>query len=488
MICAVYARVSTEEQAKGDSISHQVEFFKEYARNNNYHIARIYIDEGVSGTKSEGRDAFIRLTRDALEKKFNIVLIKSISRLARNLRLAINTVYEFVENDIRLISIEDNIDTIREDSKILLGIHATLAEQESERISQRVKFGLRQKAKNGYYTGSYPPYGYKRKDKNSIEPANDYTTVVAKRIFDMYIAGKGMRRIAGILNEEGIPCPAISRGLRVDNPRWTDRGVRVILTNPVYAGCLEQCKTTTKSAVSGRRIINSQTVFVENTHQGIITAEQYNTVKQIMRQRRINRTGSKKHLFTRVLFCKTCGNTMFYRAKGYICSGYIKQGKEFCTSHWVREESILAAIKKDLSFILRDAVDTSQILFELKRRTDAENLGGIKTSIKLTETQIDELNIMLKNLLALYSNNAIVEQQFMEQISDIKARYLQLKKILASLNQQYQEMCNIPIDITVGINDFLSLKDVSPQIIAKLIDKISVDDDKCLEIYYNFTV
>lgn len=488
MICAVYARVSTEQQARGDSIKHQVEFFKDYALKNDYTISGIYIDEGVSGTKTDGREAFARLIQDAAQNKFDIVLVKSISRLARNLRIAVNTAYEFIENDIRLISIEDNIDTLRSDSKILLGIHATLAEQESEKISQRVKFGLKQKAKNGYYTGSYPPYGYKRKDKNSIAPAGDYTTAIAKRIFDMYIQGNGMRKIARILNDEGIPCPAVSRGADSCRLKWTDTSIRVILTNPVYIGCLEQCKTTTKSAISCKRLINADTVFTQDTHEGIVSVSQYNRVKEIMRQRRINKVGVQRHLFSRVLFCGECGYAMLHRPNGYICGGYARFGRKFCESHSIREDIIIKTLKTDLSQLLNGKINVPAISAEVRQKLHDSSIERVEASIKDAEHKMNELNRMLQNLLKLHLHNAIDEHQLMLQSSQITAQYLKLQKIIESLNVYYKTIIKYSGDMYSEIEDFLSLNCINPEIIKRLISRIIVYDDNCIEIYYNFTV
>lgn len=486
MNCAIYARVSTEEQAKGDSIGHQVGFFRDYAERHGYKIKGIYIDEGVSGTRTEGRDGLARLVRDARAGMFDVVLVKSISRLARNLKIAVDTAYEFIDNDIRLISIEDNIDTAKNDCRIMLGIHATLAEQESERISQRVKFGLRQKAKNGGYTGSYAPYGYKRKDRNSITPADDYTTAVVKRIFDMYLEGKGMRKIARILNSEGVPSPAVSRGICVKNGLWTDRSIKVILSNPVYAGCLKQCRTSTKSAISKKRITNQDAIIAKNTHEAVITMEKYIKVQELMRERTGNRKGSGTHLFSHILLCGGCGSGMVYRKTGYVCGGYIRFGKEFCTSHSIKEDSIVEAIKADLCNMAADRIDISGVWRLIEKKTNGGRTSAVQKGLKDVEKKMRILHGTLGNLVELYSEGAMEKSQLMEQLEGMKVRYSELKKIKTFLeNHSHTSEIN-PDDIRREVKKFLCLEGATNAIMAKLVEKIIVTDDKSIEIYYNF--
>lgn len=488
MNCAIYARVSTEEQAKGDSIRHQVDFFRDYAEKHGYKIKGIYIDEGVSGTRTEGRDGLARLISDARAGIFDVVLVKSISRLARNLKIAVDTAYEFIDNDIRLISIEDNIDTTRNDSRIMLGIHATLAEQESERISQRVKFGLRQKARNGGYTGSYAPYGYRRKDRNSITPAGDYTTVIVRRIFDMYLEGKGMRRIARILNSEGIPSPAASRGACVKSKLWTDRGIKVILANPVYAGCLKQCRTSTKSAISKKRIINRNAVIVENTHEAVITMEEYSRVQELMQERAKTPKGKGMHIFSHILFCGKCGCGMIYRKARYICGGYIRFGKEFCTGHSIREESLVEAIKADLHNMAAGKIDAVEILRILGGKMDSGRTAAIQSGLKDIEKRMRTLRGTLESLVGLYSEGAMDKSQLMEQLQEMRARRSELQKIRAALeNHSFKPEVNLA-DIPGEVEKFLRLEDVNNAVMTKLIEKIIVGDDKCVEIYYNFNI
>lgn len=153
---AIYARVSTDHDSQKESVGHQIAFFNRYVEERSGTIYDVYKDEGVSGTSIKGRSDLQRLLRDARAKNFEYVLFKSISRFARDIQDGINIKRELDSLGIGMIFIEQNIDTRTADGELMFSIHLSVAQQESEATSKRVKFGRREKAAKGKFNGSLP--------------------------------------------------------------------------------------------------------------------------------------------------------------------------------------------------------------------------------------------------------------------------------------------------------------------------------------------
>lgn len=204
------------------------------------------------------------------------------------------------------------------------------------------KVGFKNRAKEGFFIGSTPPYGY-IVENGKLFVKNDYTPDIVKRIFKEYISGKGFDGIARGLYNDNIPTP------RNKGCKWVGSSVRTILENPHYTGDLVQSRTETLHPASKERVVNDESDFiiVENCHEGIISKEDFNLVKSLINQRKRKRPSIQKHIFSNIIYCKDCGKSMHYKKSldSFLCGGYVKYGKKGCDSnHRVKMDNLKSYI------------------------------------------------------------------------------------------------------------------------------------------------
>jgi len=224
--CAIYTRVSTEEQAReGYSLSAQEERLRAHAKSQGWAVYKLYVDDGYSAG-SRNRPALKRLLFDASLKRFDVVLVYKIDRLSRSLKDLIDIVAELNQFDVGFKSCTELIDTTRPEGRLMFHQFGSFAQYERELIGQRTRFGMMKRLRQGLWNG-IPPYGYRIVEgRLVVEP------VEAERvqtIFDWYLRrNMGVVAISQELNRQGIkPRKA---------ERWKGTRIHKMLTNPLYAG------------------------------------------------------------------------------------------------------------------------------------------------------------------------------------------------------------------------------------------------------------
>lgn len=231
---AAYCRVSTDLSDQLHSLAAQIKYFTEYiSEHDGWDLVEVYYDEGITGTSVKKRDAFNRMISDCENGKIELIITKEVSRFARNTVDTLCFTRKLTALGIRVIFMNDGIDTSDKDGELRLTIMASIAQEESRKISERVKWGIRRKMENGWVYGFSEMFGY-RIHKGEIEIEPDEAEVV-KRIFHSYVyEGKGCHTIANELNAAGL--------LSVRGKMWREDGVCRILKNDKYVGDLTQWK------------------------------------------------------------------------------------------------------------------------------------------------------------------------------------------------------------------------------------------------------
>lgn len=201
---AIYARVSTEHEAQISALENQVQYYDELLeRHPDWELVERYIDEGITGTSIHKREGFLKMMQDAENKKFDLVITREVSRFARNTVDTLQQTRILKTYGVEVWFREDNIWTLNdEDGELRLSIMATLAQNESKKISQRVKAGQMISFKNGVLYGNGNILGYDRVGSNLIVNKEQADTV--RRIFDLYTNGYGVRKIQDIMEQEGL--------------------------------------------------------------------------------------------------------------------------------------------------------------------------------------------------------------------------------------------------------------------------------------------
>lgn len=276
-ITALYLRLSREDDgiAESQSIGSQRQILRSYAEKEGMENLREYIDDGWSGTGAD-RPAFQQLLRDAEEGLLTAVLVKDLSRLGRNITLTTYLMDEFFPaHRIRCCAVGDGCDTASGDrvSRKMGVITNLMNEWYSEDLSCKIRDALVSKRRAGEYVGSRPPYGYRRdpKDRHHLIP-DEAAAEVVQKIYALADEGCPIRKIALLLNAEGIPSPLSYRDGKNGATLWRPGTVTKMLHNPVYRGALAQGKSR-KVSFKSRRVLSlpqEEWVICEHCHDPLV--------------------------------------------------------------------------------------------------------------------------------------------------------------------------------------------------------------------------
>ncbi len=479
----MYVRVSTDMDSQKSSIAHQKSFFEKYIRDKGLELYKVYQDI-ESGISIERRSGLKRLIEDSDKGLFSIILTKSISRFARNTLEGLQYIREFKKKNIRFITIEDSFDS-EEYDEFMFTLLLSMAQKESEKISERIRFGKYERAQKGYYNGSNPPYGYSKIGKDRLKPAGDITTEIVNLIFQMYIDGNGLYKIANHLNTKEYPTPSQTLGKSNSGDLWHQSTIRNILTNEVYIGNMVQNKTKTKDFLKGIRVENPKEEYIKikATHEGIISDFVFEEAQSILKERKVNKSGNNIHFFTNILYCGECGSSMHYKKnKGaYICGRLNKMGKKYCKGSYINEEKLKDVLREDFIKRIKEEVDLARLNTKIKEGIDKryKNKGQ-----KEIEGQIKDIQRKEKRLLDIFIGGFIDEKEYTMKKKSIisQLELLQSKKNRLKLkNDDYKEQTMDSFD---KLLEFLGFDDT---VISKLVAKIQVNNKKHIKIYYNFS-
>jgi site-specific DNA recombinase len=484
--CAGYIRVSTDREEQKPSIINQKNIFINYIKEKNWTLHDFYIDV-ETGTTSN-RENLQRLIQDAKQKNFDVIIAKELSRLARNGSLSYQIRDIAMQNQIGIITLDGAIDSLNGDvSKY--GLYTWLYEEESQRMSVRVKSALVARASKGLFKGSIPPYGYYVQNGN-LFLRDDQSPEVVKWIFEEYISGRGLDSIAKELFKRDIPSPSILANKKNNSPKWHGNGVRIILENPHYTGSLVQQRETTLSVTNKRRIKNSldQMIVVRDTHEPIISEDTFKLVQDLLNSRSIQRNTVTKHLFSGLLKCHDCGASMHYKynRKGYICGTYVKLTKKACTNHAIKEacliKHILADINQCRKLISND--DIRQKLFDINQREQ----NRLSKKLATTKTRIVAIQNKKAKLLNLLMEDTISKAEYQynvttldKEINLIKSEEVQLQYLL-DLKDNVEELDNLKGLLT----ETTSISDITNITVNKLIKSIRVKENGTPLIEYRY--
>jgi len=277
---AAYCRVSTDSEDQLNSFAAQQSYYNDYIRkHDNWQLAEIYADEGITGTSAAKRDDFQRMLSDCRKGRIDKVLVKSISRFARNTKECLESIRELKALGISVFFEEHNIDTRMVTSEMLTAILASCAQAESESISKNMRWSYQKRMLSGTYIPSSVPYGYRLINKQIVVEPDEAVAVV--QIFTLYLAGYSKLKIAAILNSRSILT-------RKGNP-WDYCAIRYILRNERYAGNSLWQKTYKTEDFPPKKLRNygeRERYYAENTHPAIIEMDAFSAVKELLEERR----------------------------------------------------------------------------------------------------------------------------------------------------------------------------------------------------------
>ena len=528
---ALYLRLSKDDgimDKDSASIDTQRDLLTRYCNDNNIIIYDYYVDDGFTGLNTD-RPAFKRMIEDAEAKRINCVITKDQSRLGRNhLESGFYMEVYFPEHGIRYVALNDNVDTINAATLDIAPFRNLLNDMYSQDISKKVKSALYIRQSQGKFIGNKAPFGYLKdpNDKNHLVIDERYAPTV-RRIYELYLDGNGVHKIARILREEKLIKPAAAAVEFVDAYsahvnsdedvyNWRDGAVSTILTNPVYAGHIRGQQRPKISAKSKKRYArNSKAILVENMHEPIIEPEKWELVQSIIKSHRHEKADDGyDNIFAGLLRCADCGHTLTksyaHRRSprsdiidmiGYQCNFYRLYGKNYCTQHWIEARDLYNAVLADIQYRAKCALeDEEKMIADIISRLHinaSDDAGNVEKELRKSKSRMTELDRIFANLYEDKVNGDISERNYKQLSAKYETEQIALESHIEELEKAItlRKAATEDVDTFVNlIKEYSLITKLDTATLHRLIDKIEVysaeiiDGEKSqkIEIYYKF--
>jgi len=491
MNIAAYCRVSTDKEDQLNSLEAQKAFFSEYTERTGDNLVRLYADEGISGTKIKNRKEFLRMMSDAEHGLFDMVVVKDISRFARNTVDLLQNVRKLKSLGIETQFLTANM-TSMGNSEFVLTIFGALAQEESANTSKRVKFGKKMNAEKGRVPNIVYGYNKTAGDYFNLE-INKQEAETVKQIYTWYLQeGYGAAKIANILNE---------RGLRTKrNCSWSQNAVCRILTNELYTGRVINGKQEVEDFLTGKRKDKEETEWMvtDRPDLKIVDLKDFERVRQILRGRHaafnMNRERqSNKHLFSTLIRCKECGWSFRRTVRTYkntyvrwVCSGHNGKGADNCPNAvTVDEDELIDVLQEYFNRMLSQRKKViNHVVSEFQRvyRAKDENIENEKE----LRSQLNRLAKGRGKYMNLYEDDLISREELNEKIGGSRKEMERLENELkmVSYHMTKGEQLEGVLNSTFRqIEDVTDVRQMTNAQLKKLVQKIQVDKDGNVEIY-----
>ena len=498
---AAYARVSTEKEEQEDSFERQVTHYTTLIQTNpEWEFAGIYADPGITGTRAEKRPDFMRMIEDCRKGKIKKVLVKSISRFARNTVDALNYIRELKDLGIGVYFESENIDTLTPGGEVLITILAAMAEQESRTMSTNIKWAYRKRHEAGEVilnTGlmlGYTKVG-KDEDGHAVYEINEQEAAIVKRIYGEFVSGISVTRICRGLEEDGIPT-------KLGRKRWRHSVIESILENEKYTGNAILGKTYKADVLTKYRQKNTGQApmyYVENTHPAIIEKELFDLAQAEMKRRRNvsdesvgNSKYTSKHIFSGMLICGICHSKLRRHTRrvgsgkivpAFGCSNRITNGRSACDSHHINEDVIMRTYKT----AIRDLSDSADEIIETVKMSTALALEPEnKEALLQIENEIIEIQQKVLALHKAKQQAQMSEAEYALQVKEYKAQMMELEAKQVELSESQNRFTEISVwlrTFTEQTDSFDEEGVANPIVIKTLVDHI-VMKETSMEIHF----
>ena len=491
MNIAAYCRVSTDKSDQLNSLEAQKNFFHEYTEKNGHNLVRLYADEGISGTKIRNRREFLRLMRDAQQGLFDMVVVKDISRFARNTVDLLQSIRTLKASGIETTFLTANM-TVLGQSEFVLTIFGALAQEESANTSKRVKFGKKMNAEKGRVPNIV--YGYDKTIGDYFNLAiNGEEAKTVRQIYDWYLnEGYGAAKIANMLNE---------RGLRTKrNCSFSQNAVCRILTNELYTGKIINGKQEVTDFLTGTRAEKDESEWfvTDRPDLRIIEPERFNRVQKILHGRHDtfrmeHERQSNRYLFSTLIKCRECGWSFRRTARTYkntyvrwVCSGHNGRGADSCPDAvTVDEDELICALEEYFAGLLKAKKNRiSYVIKEYTKIYKAKDADG--NYEKELDDRLTKLKKTRQKYMDMYTDDLISRKELNEKTGDMKSEIKRLEDELEMVRYS-PDKGGRPEDIIretfQSMEDMISVRDMTNEQLKKIIRKIEVDRDGNVDIY-----
>lgn len=516
----LYVRLSIDDNGRAgrDSIDNQLGFIGAFAKKIKHSkVVRSYIDNGQTGTDFD-RPEWEQLITDVKISKINCILVKDLSRFARNYIEAGDYLEKiFPILNVRFIAINDCYDSsnlLYPENDLCTSIKNVVNDYYAKDISRKVLSSFRTKKENGEFIGSQAPYGYILKDNHFV--VDPEAASIVKKIFELKLRGDSSYAIAKMFNEEQIFSPsnyACERGIRkYRNSKtvlWSHEAINRVLYNEVYIGSLVQGKTN-KSIYAREKIgLRSEKnwCITPNAHEAIIDCASFEKVQEIRRKNQIvyqrRQQSSKDNVRVNILkgfiYCGVCGrplrrNSTSRKGKAeyaYYCNTRYNHADAQCTTASIVEHKIHDAIFKQIKLQIELAVEVDSLL----SKTKASVLKSARYQ-NLCETA-NQNNAELKRVLALknviyedYKGGILTREEYMfakqrytSQVSELKQQVEQDEKI----RKYYEDNLTNQNTWVKQFKKFEAERELTKFMVTELLEKVEIFPDRRIQIIFKFS-
>lgn len=513
-----YVRVSKEDIAAGqvkktesNSISNQKKLISDFVKDKQeINIVSVRTDDGYTGTNYD-RPAFQLMLDDIRAGRINCVIVKDLSRFGREYIDAgkyIDRLFPYY--GVRLIAINDNIDTITKDMSDELGItiRNLFNDNYCRDISIKTRSSLKVKRKNGEFTGAFVAYGYRRSDKehNNLM-IDEYPASVVQDIFKWKLAGMSQDGIARKLNEQGILSPLeykrslgmnYKSGFKVkEKAVWTSIAVRRILTNELYVGTLIQgIRTTPNHKVKTVKVNDKEDwCILENNHEPIVSQKTFNLVQRLLALD--TRTSPNKDVvfsLCGLVVCGDCGNPMVRKvttAKGkkysyYVCSR--NKDRSGCSSHRIKTEDLETAVLRILQNHIRVVVEMWKCLDFIEKLPFRQiNLRKAEERLLKIEEEISRYRKLKITLYEDMKEGIVTKEDYVDISVQYEQRIKDAEQAAEQIHKEIDTLMGNSTDEQRWMKDFIQYKNLTQltRIAAvELIEKIHVFENKKIVVEF----
>ena len=492
-----YGRVSTEHEAQLAALENQMQWYEDQAKYHpNWTVLDKYIDEGITGTQAKKRPAFMQMIEDAKQGDFDLIVTREVCRFARNTVDTLVMTRELKNYGVEVYFVEDNIWTMDGDGELRLTIMATLAQEESRKISERVRAGQKISRDNGVLYGSGNIIGYDR--VNGTYVINEDQAETVRMIFALYLEG---------LDETKI-CKELCRRQRKDghgNVSWSVSKISRILRNATYMGYKCYLKSFSNNYLEQKRIKNldeSTYLYVKGDFEPIIPEEVFKRCEEIRKTRTTKmivnkgeRTYGKRasqDVWLRKLRC-SCGST-FRKNKwrtnqrgdtvyGYQCYNQVNNGSKgfrekngldtdgYCDIRMIGDWKLDLMAKKIFEVIWTGRKEDAKLAYKLLRECYQADASRNKATIAAIQGKISRATGRMENLIAMRADGEISKEQFQTLRQKVETELAALNEELGRLNSAFDDETEA-LDMTAIEAALDSMLDFSgPSIDSNVIEK-----------------
>lgn len=486
MNIAAYCRVSTDKEEQLDSLENQKLFFSEYARKNGHQLVGLYADEGISGTSLKKRSEFRRLMGDARLGLFQAVVVKDISRFARNTVDFLQSIRELKALGINTLFLTANMESLGE-SEFVLTIFGAMAQEESANLSKRVKFGKKINAQKGRVPQRI--FGYDRVDNFTLT-INEQEARTVREIFRLYLEGLGCRTISLRLNETNCKTKYLCD--------WNPRAVRRVLTNPIYCGHYVNHKYEIEDYLTGRQVpIPAKDHFHHERPEWAIIPPELFAQAQIQLAQRRTRYGSgqpaqagrysSRHLFSTLIKCEHCGRSFCRKHYTYAntrtywkCTTNDQYTAQRCANTVkLEEEDLMEELRRYFSTLIGDREQfIAELLAEVEKRIAPQQ--GRDEPVRIQRRK-KELLAREERYQELYANNLMSMAQLRQKLAALEVELHTLDRTAQSRDSK--DAAPLLSQCRQKIEGFLRLEQMTNVDLRKLIDHIGVNKTGTVQVF-----